>query len=334
MPDTPEPEENKESILSQNEVDALIASTLTDEPSKGGGPGAPMPPPQKVLQPFKFRTASFLAPGELRRVRIKHEEYAINLASPLSQFTRCAFSIRLSNMEMVSCRTVIETMDGPSHLTLIRLDPLPGLGLIEVSLPLALTVVSRLLGGKGLLVKEERNLSEIEMSLMNGFVDIITNEYASLWRQYESKLKPASLQNETSARFLKLGVDTLDAFLLTLEAKFNDCVGTIRMAFLHSTLQPLIEKLVEEISSGVSQTVHKGIGTSKEVEEIPIPVQVRWGGLKMSIKELCALQADDVILLDPSISSKTIVDLGNKDKFLGQVGRKGDHLAVKITSKL
>ena len=123
--------ENIESILNQSEVDALIASTLTDSPvGPGGAPGAQMAVAQKNLQAFKFRTASILAPGELRRVRIKHEEYAINLASPLSQFTRCAFSIRLTNMEMVSCRTVIETMDGPSHLTLIRLDPMAGLGLI------------------------------------------------------------------------------------------------------------------------------------------------------------------------------------------------------------
>lgn len=330
-----EGENNLESILNQSEVDALIASTLSD----GGGGGASGPatfvPLPKTIQTFKFRTASFLAPGELRRVRIKHEEYAINLASPLSQFTRCPFSIRLSNMEMVSCRTVIETMDGPSHLTLLRLDPMAGLGLIEVSLPLALTVVSRLLGGKGLLVKEERNLSEIEMTLMNGFVDIITNEYAQLWRPYEPSLKPVSLQNETSARFLKIGADTLDAFLLTLEARFNDCVGTIRMAFLHSTLQPLIEKLVEEISTGIGvNPTNKGIGNSKTVDNIPIPVNVLWKGLNMTIRDVCSLKPDDVILLEPDIASRTVVDLSNKDKFLGQIGRKGDHLAVKITSKI
>jgi flagellar motor switch protein FliM len=339
---TPNPAPNPEgappageagAVLSQAEVDALIASTLSqEEVSPGGGPN---PVSQRSIQPYKFRTASFLAPGELRRVRIKHEEFALNLASPLSQFTRCSFSIRLANMEMVSCRNVIEAMDGPSFLTLLRLDPLPGLGLIEVSLPLALTVVSRLLGGKGNMVKDERNLSEIEMSLMNGFVDVVANEYTNLWRPFSSTLKPVLLQNETSARFLKLGADNLDTFLLTLEVKFNDCTGAIRMAFLHNTLHPLIEKLVEEIMSGMSEGAHgKTIAPSKVMEEIPIPVHVRWGGLKMTVRELCNLKSGDLLLLDSGVANKTIMDFAHVDKFVGQVGRKGEKMAVKLIDKV
>jgi len=120
-----------------------------------------------------------------------------------------------------------------------------------------------------------------------------------------------------------------------MEGKFNDCVGNIRLAFLQSTLEPLIKKLVDELpSSGGSSSAARVPLGRQMIPDISIPVHARWNGLQLTVRELSELRTDDVLVLDPTISTRTTLTLSNADKFLGQVGRRGDHLALRITSKI
>lgn len=313
--------------LNQSDVDALLASVM-EETGKTVA---------KEVQAYNFKAASFLSAGKLRRVRIKHEEFATNLSAAASQFLRAEFSVRLTNLETVTHKALVETLSGPTYLMLLRLDPLPGVGLLEISPRLGLSIVGRLLGGRGRSIKDERDFTEIELNLMRTFLDILFNEYMAAWQMKEQEVKIALIEHETSARFLKLASDNSDVFFVTLEARTNDCTGVIRLAFLHTTLEPLIKKMTEQIPVdappvNLAATVTAKIPESKF--DIPIPIHARWDGLQISLDELVNLRPDDVILLDPMIMQRTKVFLGPTGHFMGQVVRKGDRMAVRITAKV
>jgi flagellar motor switch protein FliM len=68
--------------------------------------------------------------------------------------------------------------------------------------------------------------------------------------------------------------------------------------------------------------------------DLAIPIRARWNGLQITTGDLCNLRKDDIILLDSAISSRTAVFLGTIHKFFGQIGSKGDTLAVRLSAKI
>ncbi len=321
--------QSKPEVLSQTEVDSLL-TTVVEESTKVSG---------KTIQAFTFNTSASLTSGKLRRVRIKHEEFAGNLTAEISQLLRGEFSVRLANLETISHLALIDALLGPTSLTLFRMDPLKGLALLEISPRLGLTVVARMLGGRGQPVKEERNFTDLELTVVDEFAEAVLKAYAVTWQKRDELMKIVLLGHETSARYLKLSSDdNASIFFLTMEASYGDSIGFIRLAFLHTTLEPLVRKLTEDIpmasTSSATAAALVNPHIQQSVRDVSIPIRARWNGLQITAGELCDLRKDDVLMLDPSISSRTAIYLGHLHKFFGQVGRKGNQLAVRIDSKI
>jgi len=53
-----------------------------------------------------------------------------------------------------------------THLCLFKVDPLVGVGILDINPHLALTIVDRILGGRGHSVSAERFPTEIEIGLL------------------------------------------------------------------------------------------------------------------------------------------------------------------------
>jgi flagellar motor switch protein FliM len=334
----PDPADKPE-VLNQAEVDALLASLQEEEKTKTTG--ATKGPGGKAVQNFSFRSPSFLPPTTLRRLRIKHEEFASGLSSALSQLLRLETVVHLSNLETIPHKTLVETLSGPTQLSLFRIEPLPGMGILEISPRLGLTAVSRMLGGKAQAIQEERNFTELELGVLNEMAVLVLREYISSWQMPEKHMRSILVGQETSANYIRIGPESSTVFFLTLEAKLCDCVGLMRMGLLQTTLEPLVKKLVEDAEAELAV-----LGSSTPTSRAPsphlnqmagdilIPIRAQWNGLQMTLKELCDLKTDDIISLDPSILHHTAVYLNRLHKFSGQIGCRGNALAVRITEKI
>lgn len=321
----PEPKDLPE-VLSQAEIDAFLSSIPAERPTGG----------VRAARTFKFQKSDFLSADKLRRLRAKHDELLHTLNSTLSLLLRKEFSLRISRLETITHERLLETLPELTHLTLFRLDPLNGTGLIEVTSHLGLTVVARMLGSSAYVVKANRGFTEIELGLMKQFVEVILREFASVWRLYEQQLTVSVEGHDTNPRFLKLANPDALMFFLVMEARFGECSGFVRIAIPYGMLEPLVNRMVTEMTPGTSGTasISSALEVCDPMLEIPIEVSARWNGLQFTLDELRQLRKDDVFVLDPSISSQTAIYMGDMLKFSGQVGRKGDRLAVRLTSKV
>ncbi len=324
--------EKQEAILSQAEVDSLLTG-LPEGPT--GEKEVVEKLGEKTVRPYHFHTSAYLSEGKLRRVKNKHEDLSNSLTVGLSQFLRTEFSIRLTNLETIPHKTMVDTLKGPTHLKLIRVEPSKQIGLLEVSPMIGLGVVARLLGAKGRSEKTDRPFTEIELSLLGGFTDVILETYSLLCRNYEPHWRMISMENETSAQFLKIASENAPIFLLTFEGKFSDATGQIRLALPQSAIDPLIKKITEEVpvDAPVSAAAPAPVKSSQGVTmDFPIPVHARWSGLQIALREVASLKKDDVLMLDPNIFGQTSLCVGESAKFVGQIGKKGTSLAIRITS--
>ena len=77
-----------------------------------------------------FRQSGFLAPSELRRIRMRHEQFLRALAARLAMLLRVEFTVQFAKLQIVGYQKFTENLPSPTHITLFRTDPLKGTGLL------------------------------------------------------------------------------------------------------------------------------------------------------------------------------------------------------------
>src|SRR6185369_3691316 len=86
----------------------------------------------KPMQPFNLRKPSLLTAGELRRLRLRHDEFARSLATRLSIHLRLEIGVQVTGLETCFYPQVIARFVNPTQVALFKIDSLDGVGLIEV----------------------------------------------------------------------------------------------------------------------------------------------------------------------------------------------------------
>ncbi len=326
-------------ILSQNEIEAILSSMGKDAPSEAQILSGKRRRPGDIptVQAYDFRSPVFLSPERLRRLRIKHEEFIRALSARLSTYLRMEFAIQMSRLETIPYRNILENIPMPSHLTLFRLKPLAGMCLLDVAPRLGLTVLDRMMGGPGHSIKNEREFTDIEIDVLNNFIQMILKEYADSWLKFQ-KLEVEIIGHENTARFLNLATPDDIMMYLEMEARFGDVVAGLRFVFPFSTIEGLIESLMQEIKSDIREidtTTHLPNDPTSPLYQFPVPVSAHWKGFTMTLRELKELNVGDVLFLDNRKCEQAIINLGALSKFVGAVHTNAkQQVAVRIISKM
>jgi flagellar motor switch protein FliM len=325
--------------LDQSEIDKLLAQTA-DQPTgklltipgegrrSGGGSAAPK------VEPYDFRNPAFLSDIELRRMRMLHEDFVRYLAARLALFLRMEFELKLGQLVAVNYSKFTNSLTSPTHVCLFKAEPLHGVGLLEINPRLALTIVDRLLGGRGHSVKADRHLTEIEISLLEDVVMIVIEEWCGQWR-HEQELRPIIIGHENDGRFLQTSPRDAIMLSLTLEASFGDCAEQIQIGVPYYTIEPLVKKMQarRQKDMTVAPTL-KSPTWLGAYDRIGMPVRAEWDAFDASLREIAALRVGDVIELPAGLLEQTKILLNGTSKFIGTVGLDGERSVVQITRKL
>lgn len=336
MPDDPQDFPGEGELLDQTDIDALIAEAM-DEPDEI----IYDPQGNKIttskgtrIEPYDFRNPIFLTEVELRRVRIRHEEFIRYLAARLSIFLRLEYSLKMSRLSTLTYAKYTETIPNPAHVVLFKVEQLFGVGVIDINPRLALTMVDRMLGGKGHSVQGERYLTEIEMNLVDDVVSIVLDEWCRQWKT-ERELDASIIGHESNGRFLETAPSDSIMLVLTMEAGVGDCSESIQIGIPYYTLEPIIKKMYENKEKEINQEI---VGAEKLWQEsfdrVNIPVTAEWDADSLTVKEVAHLRPGDVIRFPKTVLNETRVRLSNTCKFRGEVGLDNNQVAVRINEKL
>ncbi len=323
---------------------------MADQPS-APGTGALEPtaqtPPQPTLrangsrtggdakvEAYDFRNPAFLSETELRRLRLVHEDFIRYLSARLSLHLRMEFGIKMSKLTTVTYAKFTESLANPSHLSLFKIEPLVGVGILEISPRLALTIADRLLGGRGQAVKAERYLTEIEVSLIEDVVVILLEEWCGQWK-LEKELRPLLIGHENNGRFLQTSPKDAVVLALSLEVTFGDCTEQIQIGVPYYLIEPVVKKLQNSRQKdSVIAPVEKRAEWQPAYDRILLPVRAEWSGLDLTLREITCLRVGDVIEMPASLFNETRVLLNGSPKFIGSVGHDADRVAVQLTRQL
>ena len=150
---------------------------------------------------------------------------------------RMEFGLKMAKLTTVTYSKFTENLPNPTHLSMFKVEPLVGVGILDINPRLALTIADRLLGGKGHSVKAERYLTEIEVALIEDVILILLEEWCGQWK-VEQELRPIIIGQENNGRFLQTSPKDAIILALTLEASFGDCTEQIQIGVPYYTASP------------------------------------------------------------------------------------------------
>ncbi|MEM9158815.1 MAG: flagellar motor switch protein FliM [Verrucomicrobiota bacterium] len=322
-------------LLNQTDIDALIAEAMEEPDEIIYDPEGNKVKTQKGtrIEPYDFRNPIFLTEVELRRVRIRHEEFIRYLAARLSIFLRLEYSLKMSRLSTLTYSKFTETIPNPAHVVLFKIEQLFGVGVIDINPRLALTMVDRMLGGKGHSVQGERYLTEIEMNLVDDIVNIVLDEWCRQWKT-EQELDTSIIGHESNGRFLETSPADAIMLVLTMEAGVGDCSESIQIGIPYYTLEPIIKKMHDDKEKEIRQDI---TGTKKvwqgSFDMIDLPVTAEWDADSLTVKEASFLRPGDVIRFPKDQLKKTRVRFANTCKFTGEIGLENNRVAVRVNEK-
>jgi flagellar motor switch protein FliM len=331
------PEAKAGEVLSQSEVERLLSQVQAEETQatvvRTSGQKAKVKA-EEILA-YDFRQPAFLTGSELRRIRIRHEEFVRSLAAHLSIYLRLEVAVQMSKLQTLSYQKYIEAVPSPTHLTLFKVEPLRGVCLLDMAPRLGLTVVDRLLGGPAHSATASGDLSEIETALLDQVVLIILNQWCQLWQKTETT-RPVLLGHENSSRFLNTSAHDTLMLILSMEVKLGDCAEQMQLAFPFLTIERLVRQAAQGSDSGAAPNGSKPgpIQWNGILDDVPIRLHTEWHGLELSARDLSEVKCGDILPLDSNCFERVEVHLEHVPRFLGRLGTTAGHWAIELTESV
>ena len=324
-------------VLSQSEIERLLSQVQAEDTAttvvKTGGIKSRFK--NEDVQPYDFRQPAFLTSSELRKIRIRHEEFIRTLAGHLSIYLRLEVAIQMSKLQTLSYQKYTDGLPSSTHLTLFKVEPLKGVCLLDMSPRLGLTIVDRLLGGPAHSVNFNGELSEIETALLDQVAQIILNEWCQLWQKI-ANIRPVLLGHENNGRFLTSSSHDCVMLILSMEVRLGDCTERMELAFPFHTIEPLVHQSSPSPENGANAGATRPGRPpwNPNLDEVTVQVNTQWHGLEMSAGELSRLKCGDVLMLEDNFFDQVEVRLEQHPKFHGRLGTAGDSWAVELTESM
>lgn len=324
--------------LNQSDIDRLVAeaASTTDAKRIFRSDGERFPNPKQVsAKTFDFRTPIHLAEAELRRLRTLHAGFISAISARFSSLLRADMSLKLTRMLTMPYAKFSESMKNPTHVSLFKVDQLSGIGILEVSPRLAISMTNRMLGGRGMATdEEERYLTEIEVALLEEIVDIIIQEWCRQWkeqRQYSGR----QIGHENNPRFLQVCASDTIMLVSTIEALAGDSVEQIQLGIPYNMLEPIVKTMHAARSREIQGSPDaKPQQWRTSYNQISVPLIADWLVPQVSVSDILSLRVGDVLEMPRTTLNNTRVRVANAPRFIAQAGSENGHVAIQIGSEI
>jgi flagellar motor switch protein FliM len=285
------------------------------------------------IETYNFRNPGFLSQTQLRQFGMLHEKLAGHLSARLSTFLRMDCLIKATGFQGVTFAKFCEALPHPTHLTLFQVEPLRGVGVVEMTLKLGLAMADRLLGGKGRVVGPDRILSEIETTLLEEAVGLVLKEWTHLWEDSETKLKAQCIGTESSGRFLQTAPPESSFMVLQLEVAFGETKEQLQIGVPFVMFEPFVRRM-QRSPVQAEDARAKQMQWRASYAAISVPIIAEWKVREITLNEVLKFQTGDVIPLGREAIHDTRLRLSATEEYAGTLGVQNGHLAVQLRQRL
>jgi flagellar motor switch protein FliM len=321
--------------LTQADVELLLAQAAEEGKHaivrKPGGVREKLP--RAEVRSHDFGAPSFLGRREWRQLRREQEAFAELLAGRLSNDLRLDIAVRVGDLRTTSCREYLAGLPEPAHLALFKLEPLRGISILEMAPHLGLAMVDRLLGGPGQASSINRDLSEIEMALLDQLLEVILGQWCQHWAKVQD-LRPRILGHENSARYVQIAPADAPFLVVRLDIRWGEFIEQLCLAFPCQMLEPLLRQLAPSLHSEeklVKAAPSAAPKWNPAFGGIAVQLSAEWPSRQVNAGQVARLKVGDILEWDPGASTEIRLKIATSPKFLGRLGTRNGRWAIEVT---
>jgi len=323
-------------ILSQEEVDALLTAV-----SEGELPieTAEEPAERIHVAKYDFKRPERVSKEEMRGFQTLSELFARDLSTALGGSLRAVARASVISVEQVTYDEYVISISNPTSYNIVQIPPLEGNVILEFSPSLIFPIIDRMLGGRGSLISENRELTEIEQKLTTKIIEIVLDTLVRAWRHLEN-FKWKLIAQENDPQIVQIVVGSEIVLALRFEINVGDIAGTMSFCMPAVVIEPVLEKVGAEYTFYGARPQYADSETIEALAEIVVrtkaTVEANMAGSVISVSDLMGLQVGDIIRLDNSVAdeSSITVNVCGKSKFKAKQGRIGNKQAIQIVSRI
>ncbi|HTN99395.1 MAG TPA: FliM/FliN family flagellar motor switch protein [Microthrixaceae bacterium] len=299
---------------------------------------SPTPQPARTrARRFDFRRPNKLNRDHLRNLQMIHETFAGQLSTLLSSSLRSVCTFTVDSMEEVSYGEFVREISVPTHLSILSLDPLPGVGMFHLSIDGAMAIVEMLLGGGGVGPHPERALTDIEASLIRTITERSLPELRAAFEPIV-ELSPRIVGTESNPQFARLASPSEMVLLVNFKLTIAGVVKTsASLCYPYTTIQPLLGDMV-----GHSGPLTVGKGDLTDIRErlagrlhdVPVDFSVAFQPVSMRSREILSLGVVDIVALNHPSEELLTANVDNVALFKIKPARKGRRVAAQVVAPI
>jgi flagellar motor switch protein FliM len=304
--------------LSQEEIDTVFRN-LRDS-------GSRLDDFSRRAQSYDFRRPDSIAKDQLRAIHLLHENFARSLASSLSAYLRAYVIVNLVSVEQLSFMEFSQCLPSPTCLVSLGMKPYDGNAVLELNPVLVFPVLEMLLGGSSKVTsKINREITDIEQSILEGLIRIILHDLKETWRPVAAMDFSVEAQ-ETEPQLLRILAPNETMVAISMEVRIADAAGMMNLGIPSIIIKMLRQKFDQQWSFRKAEpTEQEHARVLHLVKSSQIHCDVRLQGPTLTAQNLLNLRPGDILEFDYPVDRPVDMLLNGRRKYrvkLASAGRK------------
>jgi flagellar motor switch protein FliM len=315
-------------ILSQEEIDALLEVVEEDGSTQAVEIDEE---DERQIVLYDFKRPNRVSKEQLRAVKGIHDKMARNLAAQISSIMRSIVEIQLHSVDQMTYGEFLMSLPSPTSFNVFSIKPLDGSCVIEINPSIAFPMIDRLLGGLGESYESTRELTDIELNLLDAILRVIMQRLKEAWGPI-TDMYPTVETKESSPNVVQVVSQNEIVIMVVMEITIGSSSGMINLCYPVIYLEPILSRLANrDIMLGdTSAKKSRNKELNALVERAEVFNEAIIGEADLSIGELLDLEESDVIRLSRAADDQVVVSIDKKDLFLAQIGLHRFRKSIKL----
>ncbi len=313
-------------ILSQDEVDALLGGV--DEGAIDTDSGAA--PVDGEVRPYDFNNQERIIRGRMPTLEMINDRFSRYFRVSFFNLLRKTPETTLNGIETIKFNEYMQALPAPSSLSLIKMEPLRGIGLVMLDPELVFVLVDHFFGGDGSIQANhaEREFTSTELRVVEKFVQLCFADMVKAWEpvlqvnyRYHSHESNPDMANIVSPS----EVIVVSKFHIG----FDGGGGDMHFIYPYSMLEPIRTQLDAGVTSDHGEVDQRwAILLKEELMHARINMQALFVEKQLPVSELINFRAGDIIPID--LPEQVLLLAEDMPIIRGQFGEHQGNAAVKV----
>jgi len=309
-------------VLNQDEIDSLLG--FDDGAGMGDGDRSGI---QAILN------SALVSYERLPMLEVVFDRLVRMMSTSMRNFTSDNVEVSLDNILSLRFGDYLNSIPLPAMLGVFKAEEWDNYGLLTVDSSLIYSIVDVLLGGRrgtAAMRIEGRPYTTIERNLVERMVHVVLSDLSAAF----DPLSPVTFRFdrlETNPRFAAISRPSNAAIVAKLRIDMEDRGGRLELMLPYATLEPVRELLLQMFMG--EKFGRDSIWETHLAEELwltELEMEAVLDEQIMPLRDILRLRVGSKIMLNATPDSTIELRCGDVAMFGGKMGRKGNHIAIRV----